>query len=177
MCKRMVIEGICGFGEKCAYDHKRKIDTQSGDNIEMFQVLTNLKAEVENLKYTLKLLMLTRDEVDRVKKSVDEIKEEILLMNGRNKELTEILIYIEVFRYQGCYITEGLMLTVEHSEHEQRIFASNFSFSKCDYDCSSEASLKKHCNTKHIVRYDQAAKEFSDGVEHCGLEGITDMFN
>ena len=126
MCKRMVFKGICGFSEKCAYDHKRKIDTQSGDNIEMFEELTNLKAEVENLKYTLKLLMLTRDEVDRVKKSVDEIKEEILLINGRNKELTEMLKYVKDFRYQGSYSTEGLMLTVEHSEHEQRKIASNF---------------------------------------------------
>ena len=120
--------------------------------------------------------MVCRDEVDRVKKSVDEIKEEIILLNGRNKELTEILKIIEDFRYQRSYSTEGLMLTVEHSEHEQRKIASNFSCSKCDYDCSSEVSLKKHRNTKHTVRYDQAAKDFSDGVEDCGLEGIEDMF-
>ena len=36
--------------------------------------------------------------------------------------------------------------------------------------------MKKHCNTKHIVGYDQAAKDFSDGVEHCGLQGIKGMF-
>ena len=51
-----------------------------------------------------------------------------------------------------------------------------FSCSKCDYDCSSEVSLKKHCNTKYIVRFDQAAKDFSDGVKDFGLEGIEDMF-
>ena len=50
MCKRMVLEGICGFGEKCAYNHKRKIDIQSGDNIEMFEELNNLKAEVKKSK-------------------------------------------------------------------------------------------------------------------------------
>ena len=83
---------------------------------------------------------------------------------------------MEDFRYQGIYSTEGLMLTVEHSKHEQFKIASYFSCSKCDYDCSSEVSLKKHCNTKHIVRYDQAAKDFSDGVKDCGLEGIEDMF-
>ena len=34
--------------------------------------------------------MPTRDEVDKLKKSVDEIKEEIKLLNGKNKELTKI---------------------------------------------------------------------------------------
>ena len=173
MCKRMVLEGTCVFGERSAKNHKRKICTQSGDDIDMFEELTNLKAEVENLKYTFKLVMLTRDEVDSVKKSVDEIKEEIILLNGGNKELTEILKNIDDFRYQGCYSIEGLMLNVEH---EQRKIASNFLCSKCDNDSSSEVPLKKHCNTKNIVRFDQAAKDFSDEVKDFGLEGIEDIF-
>ena len=47
MCNRMVLEGIHVFGEKCAYNHKRKTGTQSSDDIEMFEELTNLKAEVK----------------------------------------------------------------------------------------------------------------------------------
>ena len=85
-----MLERTFGFDEKCAYNHKRKISTLSGDHIEIFEELNNMKAEVENLRYTLKLLMPTRDEVDKLKKSVDEIKEEIKLLNGKNKEWTKI---------------------------------------------------------------------------------------
>ena len=58
-----MLKGICGFGEKCVYHPKRPMISPIGDNIEMFEELNNLKAEVVNLNYTFKLLMLTRDEV------------------------------------------------------------------------------------------------------------------
>ena len=56
-CKRFVFEGICGFGDKCSYNHKRILSQLGSDKDELYEDVKNLKDEVENLNETIKSYM------------------------------------------------------------------------------------------------------------------------
>ena len=57
MCKWIVMEGVCHYGEKCAYNHKKVFNSQDGNNDKVLEDVKALKADVINLKNTIKLLM------------------------------------------------------------------------------------------------------------------------
>ena len=60
MCKRMVLEGLCGFGEKCAYSHQMRSSSLSRENQNVHEEVRILKAEVETLKEAIKSLIYIR---------------------------------------------------------------------------------------------------------------------
>ena len=56
MCKRIVMEGLCHFGNKCAYNHKRIYHSQSIHADDVHSDLQKLKGEVDSLKNTIQSL-------------------------------------------------------------------------------------------------------------------------
>ena len=53
-CRRIVLEGLCGFGKKCAYNHKRRSHGQSVNDDDIREEVHKLKIEVAILKSTIR---------------------------------------------------------------------------------------------------------------------------
>ena len=66
MCKRIILEGLCQFGEKCAYRHYRRPNLQGEGNANVLEKVNSLKAEVDTLKNTLKMLISIREESEHM---------------------------------------------------------------------------------------------------------------
>ena len=87
MCKIIVMEGLCHFREKCAYNHQRKDNWQSDYNNDLHDDEKKLQEEVDSLKSTIQSLIKTRKECDQLKKSVEDIKEEVKLLTKSNDDI------------------------------------------------------------------------------------------
>ena len=59
MCKRIVLDGICGYKERCAYNHKIGFEVNNVNDDAIQEDFKNLKTEVENIKNTIILLFLS----------------------------------------------------------------------------------------------------------------------
>ena len=89
------MEGLFHFREKYAYNHRRKYHLKSDYSNDVNDDLQKLKGEVEWLKNTIQSLIKTREEGDRLKKSVEDIKEEVKLLTLSNKNIKAIIDYLE----------------------------------------------------------------------------------
>ena len=87
MCKRIVLEGICGYKERCAYNHKIGFHVNNVNDGAIQEDVNNLKTEVENLKNTIESLVSIRQEFDKITNSVKDIKKEIYMLKAGNKEV------------------------------------------------------------------------------------------
>ena len=86
MCKRIVLEGLCGFGENCAYRHEIRnnlIDLEHGSVNEYVEIL---KAEVNMQKEALESLTCIREECEELKRSIKDIKEEIDFLDASTEK-------------------------------------------------------------------------------------------
>ena len=59
--------GLCHYREKCAYKHKKVLNSQDGNN-EVLEDVKGLKADVINLKNTIKLLVQKKEDETILKK-------------------------------------------------------------------------------------------------------------
>ena len=85
ICKRIILEGLCPFGEKCAYSHYRRPNLQGGGNDNVQEEVNSLKAEVDTLKNTLKLLISIREESEHMQSYIRDIKVEIHILTTNNR--------------------------------------------------------------------------------------------
>ena len=67
MCKRIVLEGLCRLGEKCAYKHRRMLSDQSGEHDNVVEEVKKLREELELMKTTYKLTFDIMKESEIVK--------------------------------------------------------------------------------------------------------------
>ena len=74
MCKRIVLEGLCGFGEKCAYRHEIRNNFIDLEHESVNEDVKILKAEVNMLKKALESLTYIREECEELKRSIKDIK-------------------------------------------------------------------------------------------------------
>ena len=86
-CKRIVLEGICGYKERCAYNHKIGFHVNNVNGGAYQEDVNNLKTEVETLKNTIKSLVSIRQEFDKITNSVKYIKKEINKLKAKNKDV------------------------------------------------------------------------------------------
>ena len=85
------MERLCHFEDKCAYKHQRILNSQEEYNTNVCEDVKKLKAEVENLKNTIKSLMKNWKEEE----SVEEIKTEIKLLTASYKYIREQIYLLE----------------------------------------------------------------------------------
>ena len=68
LCRRILIEGSCGHGQKCAYNHKIR-QNKYNTEIETLNV-KNLKAEIDIMKNTIKSLICIKQEGKQLQKDI-----------------------------------------------------------------------------------------------------------
>ena len=87
MGKIIVLEWLCGFGEKCAYRHEIRSSLIDLEHQRVNEDVKILKAEVNMLKKALESLTYIREECEDLKLSITEIKEEIEFLDASNREV------------------------------------------------------------------------------------------
>ena len=138
MCKRIVMEGLCQFGHKCAYNHRKRTNNPQLIHTDAVNDdVQKLKNEIDSLKNIIQSLFHIREEINGLKKSVEDIKQELKLLNETNKAIQEQIDYLE-----------------DHSDEESNNINENVAYKEnkccmCEFDGNTEVSLKKHMNTKH----------------------------
>ena len=163
MCKRIVLEGICGYKERCAYNHKIGFHVNNVNDDAIQEDVKNLKTEVENLKNTIKFIVCIRQEFDKITNSVKDIKKEINMLKAGNKEVEKRIKDIE----------EDL---TDESDEESDII--ELKCCKCEFYGKTSVQLKKHKNTKHATEHEEAMFQEEGYLTKpdYGFEGIEDMF-
>ena len=173
MCRRIVLEGLCGFGEKCAYNHKTRLNLHGVDNDDIHEDVKKLREEVKQLKITLEVITSIQREGEILKDSIKELEEDIKLLKTSNKALVKRITELEED------LTDESFEESNSFEHENQIKETTLELKclKCDFTANTELSLKKHINTKHAPKYDQLANpEESDATEtECSFEGFEDI--
>jgi hypothetical protein len=174
MCRRIVLEGLCGFGEKCSYNHKTRLNIH-GDDIH--EDVKKLREEVKQLKITLEEITSIQSEGEILKDSIKELEEDIKLLKTSNKALVNRITELEED------LTDKSFEESNSFVHENQIKETTLDLKcfKCDFVAHTELSLKKHINTKHGPKYDQLdnpEKSDANETECCfeGFEDIEDMF-
>ena len=173
MCKRIILEGLCQFGEKCAYSHYRRPNLQGEGNENVQEEVNSLKAEVNTLKNTLKMLISIREESEHMQSYIRDIKVEIHILTTNNRELNEKLnnLQKDIFREKDSNCDLEFLKQVSESPIKNN--SEQFKCDKCNYTGKTSVSLKKHKNTKHLHEdVDCSNKEESESVSDC----INDLF-
>ena len=67
MYNRMVMEEHFGFQDTCAYNHKRRSDSQNIEINSLHEEVQTLKKEVDTPKTNFKSVLLVRADVDVLK--------------------------------------------------------------------------------------------------------------
>jgi hypothetical protein len=163
MCKRIVIEGLCHFGNRCAYNHRRTSTSQCKFTNDAHQDVQKLKDEVVSMKNFIQSLLHIRKETHKLKKSVEDIKNELNLLAATNVAIQEKIDYLE-----------------KDSDEESTSVDDKMSYEenkccKCEFVGNTEVSLKKHMNTKHpptIIKTNNIKEDpLLDGIdEHFQIE-------
>ena len=139
----------------------------------MQEEVNSLKAEVETLKNTLKLLISIREESEHMQSYIRDIKVDIHILNTNNRELNERLNNLEkdVVREKDSNCDPEFLKHVSESSIKNN--SEQFKCDKCNYTEKTSVSLKKHKNTKHLHEdADCSNKEESESVSDC----INDLF-
>ena len=165
MCKRIVMEGLCHFGNKCAYNHKRIYHSQRIHTDDVHSDVQKLKDEVDSLKNTIQSLFYIKEEAGELKKSVEDIKREIKLLSAANKAIQEQIKYIEE---ESDKESNGVDDKVSYKENK---------CCECSFVGNTGVSLKKHINTKHPPTNIKTNKSEEDPIlagidEHYQIEFI-----
>ena len=113
MCKKMVLEGHCRLGVRCAYRHKPRLISHHEDTKTLHEDMKTMKAEIDVLKNTVKSLLTIKEEGEIIKKDIRNIKEEIKFLVAFNKETAEKINQLE---YDCQYDTEEESETVKEDE-------------------------------------------------------------
>ena len=87
MCKQIIQEDLCQFGEKCAYCQNKRSNLQGLGNEHVQDNINVLKVEVPSLKNTVQSLLLIKEESDHIKNYIRDIKVEIHRLTACNQEL------------------------------------------------------------------------------------------
>ena len=95
MCKRIKMDNHCGFQQKCAYNHKRRSDSQNTELNTLHEEVNILKAEIDALKIDFKSALSVRTEIEFLKESVEAIKGEILHLTNINTDISERIKHVE----------------------------------------------------------------------------------
>ena len=95
MCKRIVIEGLCHFGNMCAYNHRRISTSQCNYTNAVHQDVQKLKDEVVSLKNFIQSLLHIRKETHELKKSVEDITNELNLLAATNVAIQKQIDYLD----------------------------------------------------------------------------------
>ena len=169
------MEGACGLGKKCAYNHKVR---HKEDNVEMKALnedVKNLKAKMDVLKNTIKSLVSIKQEGKKLQKDLHNMKEEIKILKIGYKETEEKLKALEEELEEesdeeteelnrddgGTYKCEYCRFHVigkrEFEKHVKK--SSEFKCCKCDFQGKTDISLKKHINTKHQIEHTENAND------------------
>ena len=126
MCKRIIFEGHCVFGEMCAYNHTRRSNSQNNEKDTLLEDVKNLRYEVDNLKNVMKNIIDIRVESEKVKISINDIKEEIQLLTASNLEIVNRLKYLEENLFEDesddeseINVELNLVKSVSHKEKQK----------------------------------------------------------
>ena len=171
MCKRIIHEGLCQFGGKCAYSHYTRSNLQGVGNDHAQEEVNILKAEVFSLKNTLNSLISIREEGEHMQNYIRDIKVEIYKLTNSNRELSERLISLEKHTIREKGSSCELVKQVNESPMKKR--SDEFKCDTCKYSGKSIVSLNNHMNTKHVhEQIDFSNKKESECVSEC----IDDLF-
>jgi uncharacterized C2H2 Zn-finger protein len=169
MCKRITLEGLCRFGEKCAYSHQRISNFPSLEHENVHEDVKVLKAEVNSLKKALKSLIDIREESEELKRAVIDIKEDIKFLDSSNREVVKRIINLEKnptgdLKDKSENYCETILVKKADESHTQES-AEDLKCVKCEYIGQTNVSLKKHINTKNLkFRCDQCDCTFKKEI-------------
>ena len=62
MWKRIVIDGYCGLGDKCASRHKIKLHSDHHETKYLHKDIKNMKTEIDNIKSTVNKLVSIKED-------------------------------------------------------------------------------------------------------------------
>ena len=173
MCKRVVLEGLCRYGEGCAYNHKRSLHGLRINDDAIQEDINKLKTEVEVLKNTIKLLVSIREEGNILEKSVKDIEGEIKLLKAENKELLKRIQHVEDDLKDETDEKSHIIESKQTCKDNVKKTSGKFKCYKCEFYGNTEVQLKKHVNTKHENEYVEAMiHEKGDSMKTDCFEGI-----
>ena len=74
MCERTVMEEYCVFQDECAYNHNRRINSQTKEMNTLHEEVKILKIKIHTLKINFKQLLVVRAEFEVLEESVKYVK-------------------------------------------------------------------------------------------------------
>jgi hypothetical protein len=165
MCKRIVLEGICFYKEKCAYNHKKILHGQTVNDDAIQEDVKNLKTEVEFLKNTINSLVSIREECNIIENSVKDIKKEIKMLKTKNKEVEKRIKLIEDDLTDESEDESDRMEGQQTFKGHVKKTDLKLKCSKCEFCTKSEVQLKKHKNTNHSNEQVYACNICNEGFD------------
>ena len=181
-----MMDNHCGFQQKCAYNHKRRSDSQNTELNTLHEEVNMLKAEIDALKIDFKSALSVRAEIEFLKESVEAIKEEIQQLTNINTDISERIKHVEEeINYETGDECDGdndlnlsyfnAKLILKNSAQKKR---QGYKCDKCDFAGDTELSFKKHINTKHPIQNNEEHEIKSIRIDCTldGIEGIEDLF-
>ena len=152
MCRRMLMEGFCGRGQKCAYNHKNN----DKEKIKLLkEEVKNLNDQMDEMKNSVKSLICLKLEGIKLQKDVVNIKGEIKILLEENKETVLKIKTLEDELHENTVEEADKEATrpLKNNQKEGRN-ANIFKCEMCEFTTRRNMTFKKHMNTKHPVEPD-----------------------
>ena len=186
MCKRIVMEEHRVFKDKCAYNHNRRINSQTKEINTLHEEVKILKEEIHTLKINFKLFLSVRAEFELLEEFVKKDKEEIKQLTALNINISErIKLVEEEIRYEtddeGDSDNDPNLPHLEAKQTNGKYLkkkGQELKCCKCEHVSNTEMSLKKHINTNHSLQNIEEEERRSKEIDYHldGIESIGDLF-
>ena len=167
-CKRFTLEKFCKFGLDCDYAHLNS----DNSNLEATVVshIANMKAEIIELKYALQRIApndLVAGELENLKEDIKKLKTEnaeivskIMILqkelesDTEDEDIAEKTSTTELFGLLLCNYCSYQCRSKEKYQnhiksHKKKECAEVFKCDKCNFNCDTTNTFRKHMNTRH----------------------------
>ena len=150
MCKRMIMEGFCSRGQRCAYNHKTRLSHDNKEIKSLEEDIKNLNAEMNVMKETLNSLLSLKQEFSKIQKDVTDIKKDIKLLSNKNRETVLKITALEEELQEDTddEVYEETANALQKSQ-EEGTDTDEFKCELCEFTTKGTITFKKHVNTKH----------------------------
>ena len=160
-CKYFKTNNYCQFGSGCGFNHS---ETLSKEEFEILRLeVMNVKAEIETLKNTVKVLSVNKEEEQVLTKEIKLLKEET-----GNIQLDDHKMLQKIEQFEED-------LTDSEDDFKDIGTATN-TCEECNFTCTGEITMRKHVNTKHgslLKSTDQSAEGLTN---KCAVSDFDDFF-
>ena len=172
-CKRFIHDTLCKFGLDCAYAHIENDNSKLEATV--IYHIANMKAEIIELKEVIQRLVpldQTVNEIEHLKQEINKLKTEnadivnkinILQEDLKSDKEDESCEENTITEYDGLLSCNycgyqsrsegdhGSLINTHNNEETEEVLKCD----KCEFNCNSMKTFRKHMNTRHPGRKEQ----------------------